>query len=58
MNSKQVRDLMVPLSEYATVSEDVTLGEAVHQLVLGHHQSPLVTEADRVVGILRLADVF
>ena len=37
---------------------DAALGEAVHQLVIGYHQSLLVTEAGRIVGILRLADVF
>ena len=32
MKSKQVKDIMVPLSEYATVSEDATLKEAVKAL--------------------------
>jgi hypothetical protein len=32
------------------------LGEAIHQLVLGHHQSLLVTKDNRVVGVLRLTD--
>ena len=30
----------------------------IHQLVLGHHQSLLVTRGDKIVGILRLTDVF
>ena len=38
---------------------DATLDEAVHQLVVGHHQSLLVTDAEKnVVGVLRLTDVF
>jgi len=35
------------------------MDEAIHQLVLGHHQSLLVTGKDGdIVGILRLTDVF
>jgi CBS domain-containing protein len=40
------------------VSEDATLAVAIHQLVVGHHQSLLVTRGDQIVGILRLTDVF
>jgi CBS domain-containing protein len=40
------------------VEEDATLDKAVHQLIMGHHQSLLVTSKDRVVGVLRLTDVF
>ncbi|MDA3895563.1 MAG: CBS domain-containing protein [Desulfobacteraceae bacterium] len=41
------------------VDEDVSLNEAIHQLVLGHHQSLLVTGKDGdIIGILRLTDVF
>jgi CBS-domain-containing membrane protein len=35
-----------------------TLDEAIHQLVLGCHQSLLVTENNAIIGILRLTDVF
>jgi len=40
------------------VDEDATLDQAVHQLIMGHHQSLLVTSKDRIVGVLRLSDVF
>jgi CBS domain-containing protein len=40
------------------VSENASLGEAIHQLIMGHHQSLLVTRDDKIVGILRLTDVF
>jgi len=40
------------------VAEDATLDRAIHQLVIGRHQSLLVTHEDRIVGILRLTDVF
>ena len=40
------------------VSEDETLEAAIHQLVMGQHQSLLVTRDQEIVGILRLTDVF
>ncbi len=40
------------------VEEDATLDEAIHQLVLGRHQSLLVTRDDEIIGVLRLTDVF
>lgn len=54
----KVRDFIsVPLDgEY--VDENVTLGEAIHQLVLYRFHSLLVTSGSEVVGILRLSDVF
>ncbi len=54
----KVKDCMyVPTSgEYVSVED--TLDVAIHQLVMGHHQSLLVTSKDDIVGILRLTDVF
>jgi predicted transcriptional regulator len=40
------------------VEEDATLDKAVHQMIMGHHQSLLVLSGERIVGILRLTDVF
>jgi predicted transcriptional regulator len=40
------------------IDQDASLDQAVHQLIMGHHQSLLVTSQGRVVGILRLSDVF
>ncbi|HMK36928.1 MAG TPA: CBS domain-containing protein [Desulfomonilaceae bacterium] len=40
------------------VDADASLDKAVHQLIMGHHQSLLVTAKGRIVGILRLTDVF
>jgi signal-transduction protein with cAMP-binding, CBS, and nucleotidyltransferase domain len=34
------------------------LDEAIHHLIMGHHQSLLVKRDDQIVGILRLTDVF
>ena len=40
------------------VGENASLSVAIHQLLLGHHQSLLVTSDKDIVGILRLTDVF
>jgi CBS domain-containing protein len=53
-----VRDFMHTLSADECVNEDATLDEAIHLLIMGHHQSLLVKRDDKIVGILRLTDVF
>jgi len=40
------------------VKETDSLSVAIHQLVMGHHQSLLVTDDENITGILRLTDVF
>lgn len=54
----QVEDFMQSPAEGEYVDKDAPLDTAVHQLVLGGHLSLLVTEAKKIVGILRLTDVF
>lgn len=55
----KVSKFVVTPTEGEFVDEDVSMDEAIHQLVLGHHQSLLVTGKDGdIVGILRLTDVF
>jgi CBS domain-containing protein len=54
----RVRDVMYTPAEGEYVQEDTTLDEAIHQLVIGRHQSLLVTRDSVVVGVLRLSDVF
>lgn len=56
--SQKVKDFMYEPTEGEHVEEDASLDEAVHQLVLGRHQSLLVTRKSEIVGILRLTDVF
>lgn len=56
--SLKVKDFMHEPTEGEHVEEDATLDEAIHQLVLGRHQSLLVTRKSQIVGILRLTDVF
>ncbi|MBW1768020.1 MAG: CBS domain-containing protein [Deltaproteobacteria bacterium] len=54
----QVKDFMYTPGEGEYIKENAKLGEAIHQLVMGHHQSLLVTSGDNIVGVLRLTDVF
>lgn len=52
----KVEDAMVPVTE--SISENASLSEAIRQLVLLHTQSLLVHGRGKVVGILRLSDLF
>lgn len=55
----KVKDIMYTPTEGEYVPMDATLDQAIHQLVVGHHQSLLVTrDGKEIVGILRLTDVF
>jgi CBS domain containing-hemolysin-like protein len=45
-------------TEGEIIAETATLDEAIHQFVIGHHQSLLVTRGEDIIGILRLTDVF
>ena len=54
----KVKDFMHMPTEGEYVEEELSLCEAIHQFVMGHHQSLLVTRAGEIVGILRLTDVF
>ena len=53
-----VKEFMHNLSKDDRIDENAYLNEAVHILVMGHHQSLLVSRGDIIVGILRLTDVF
>lgn len=54
----KVKSFMATPKESQMIEPDAPLGQAIHQLVLGHHQSLLVTKDERVVGVLRLTDAF
>ncbi len=55
----KVKDVMYTPTEGEYVPEEATLDQALHQLVVGHHQSLLVTKGGKeIVGVLRLTDVF
>jgi CBS domain containing-hemolysin-like protein len=53
-----VKDFMYTPTEGEYVEESASLNQAIHQLVMGHHQSLLVTRGEGIVGVLRLTDVF
>ncbi|MDJ0622845.1 MAG: CBS domain-containing protein [Desulfocapsaceae bacterium] len=52
-----VRDIMYTPAEGEYVSQQASLDEAIHQLVISHHQSLLVVEDNNATGIMRLTDV-
>jgi CBS domain-containing protein len=54
----KVKDCMYAPSEGEYIELDTSLCEAIHMLVVGHHQSLIVTKGGEIVGILRLTDVF
>jgi CBS domain containing-hemolysin-like protein len=54
----KVEKFMVAPVEGEYIEKNASLNEAIHQIVLGHHQSLMVTEGKNIVGVLRLTDVF
>ena len=55
----KVKDIMYKPGKGEYVSEDASLDEAVHQMIIGYHQSLLVRQGKNIIiGILRLSDVF
>ena len=54
----KVKDIMYTPTLGEFVADNAGLSVAIHQLLLGHHQSLLVTHDKDIVGILRLTDVF
>ena len=54
----KVKNFMYTPTEGEYVEKNASIDEAIHQLVMGHHQSLLVTRGKTIVGILRLTDVF
>jgi CBS domain-containing protein len=52
----KLKEVMRPVTEHIDLNAPVH--EAIHKLVLTQTLSILVTEDDKVVGILRLADLF
>ena len=55
---QNVKKFMSAPTEGEYVSGDASLDVAIHQFVMEHHQSLLVTAGEKIVGILRLTDVF
>jgi len=67
MKSRQIKELMVPIEDYATIHEDATIAEAIRALESANkrhgdkpyrHQSLVVIDANRhVVGRLSQVDI-
>lgn len=56
--SKTVEEFMQKPTPGEFVPEESSLDVAIHKLVAGTHLSLLVTRDEKIVGILRIADVF
>lgn len=54
----KVEDFMSKPTEGEFIDLGASLDRAIHLLVMGHHQSLLVKDKDKVCGVLRLTDVF
>jgi CBS domain-containing protein len=52
------REIARSTADHERIDEDATLGEAVHRLAAFSCASLLVTRDDRIVGVLRMSDVF
>ncbi|MGB3223481.1 MAG: CBS domain-containing protein [Desulforhopalus sp.] len=55
---KKVEEFMQAPTPGEYVSEDSSLDTAIHKLVAGTHLSLLVTHGEKIVGVLRISDVF
>jgi CBS-domain-containing membrane protein len=54
----KVKDVMYIPAESEYIEEGASLNEAMHQLIMGNHQSLLIMRDKKIVGVLRLTDVF
>jgi CBS domain-containing protein len=54
----KVKEIMYTPGEGEYVDQNASLNESIHQIIMGRHQSLLVTSGGEIVGILRLTDVF
>ena len=57
-SKRKVKEIMYTPTMGEFVGDNASLSVAIHQLLLGQHQSLLVTHNKDIVGILRLTDVF
>jgi CBS domain-containing protein len=54
----RVKEIMEVPEDGVYIDADATLDEAMHQLIVCRYHSLIVTSSGKVLGILRLADVF
>jgi DNA-binding response OmpR family regulator len=55
---QKVKTFMYKPTEGEYINVSATMNEAIHQLIIGHHHSLLVTDDASIVGVVRLTDVF
>jgi len=55
---RKVEEFMQTPSEGEYINEETALDTAIHQLITGYHLSLLVTREKKIVGVLRMSDVF
>lgn len=56
--AQKISKYMHRLTEGEYIESTASLDQAIHLLIVGHHQSLLVTEQDKIIGLVRLTDVF
>jgi len=54
----KVKAFMTKPKDREMIDPEASLNEAIHQFVMGHHQSLMVKSGDAVVGVLRLTDIY
>ncbi len=54
----KVRDIMYEPSPDQYIEEGASLQQAIHYLVVGRHRTLLVRRGQKVIGVLRLSDIF
>lgn len=54
----KIKDIMYAPTKGEYVDINAPVAEAIHQFILGCHQSLLVLDGEKVVGVIRLTDVF
>jgi len=52
----KIKDVMRPMTEHVDVND--TINEAIHKIIMWQVLSCLVTKGDKIVGILRISDLF
>lgn len=56
VNTVKAKTIMKPVEE--NIDENATIGEAIHKIVMWQSLSLLVTKGGKVVGLLRLSDLY
>ena len=54
----KVKDVMYTPIEGEKIDLEASMSEALHAIIIGRHQSLLITKESHIVGVLRLTDVF